>query len=292
MDQTLIMDQVSTGGQKERIRKLRRRLQTSDTFVMPEVWDVASARIMADAGFEFIGMSATALGWSLGYSKDDRIAADDILTMAERITDGFDVPVNVDLEGAAGRSLEELRYAVGAAISTGCVGITLSDGGRNGAHGIISIDEMAECVRAMKAATVEAKMPAVITISTEAFLLGPKVHSPFETTVERSEAYFAAGADCVLVPGVQHIQILEKLTGVVDGPLAISVAYSPAPNLKSFADIGISCITLGSGLFRSLLGNMRYKAEELIAFGQFNQFDKAVTEDQLEELIAGTETRS
>lgn len=287
MDQTLIMDNVSTGGQKERIRKFRRRLQTSDTFVLPEVWDVASARIMADAGFEFIGMSATALGWSLGYSKDARIPADDILTMAARITDGFDVPVNVDLEGASGRSLEELKYAVGAAVSTGCVGITLSDGGRNGAHGIISIDEMAECVRTVKAATAEAKMPAVITISTEAFLLGPKVHSPFETTVERSEAYFASGADCVLVPGVQHIQILEKLTGVVDGPLAISVAYSPAPDLKAFADIGISCITLGSGLLRSLLGNMRYKAEELLAFGQFNQFEKAVPEDQLEELIGG-----
>jgi 2-methylisocitrate lyase-like PEP mutase family enzyme len=132
----------------------------------------------------------------------------------------------------------------------------------------------------------------VITISTEAFLLGAKVHSPFETTVERSEAYFASGADCVLVPGVQHIQILEKLAVVVDGPLAISVAYSPAPDLKAFASIGIACVTLGTGLFRSLLGNMRYKAEELIAFGQFNQFDKAVTEDQLQELIAGNVAQS
>jgi 2-methylisocitrate lyase-like PEP mutase family enzyme len=292
MDQVLIMENVSAGGQKERIRKFRRRLQTSDTFVMPEVWDVASARVMTDAGFEFIGMSATALGWSLGYSRNDRISADDILTMAARITANSDVPVNVDLEGAAGRSLEELRYAIDAAVATGCVGITLSDGGRNGAHGIISIDEMAECVRAAKAATAEAKMPAVITISTEAFLLGPKVHSPFETTVERSEAYFASGADCVLVPGVQHIQILEKLAAVVDGPLAISVSHSPAPDLKAFADVGIACITLGSGLFRSLLGNMRYKAEELVAFGQFNQFDKAVTENQLEELIAGHAARS
>lgn len=279
------MDQVSTGGQKERIRKFRRRLQTTDTFVMPEIWDVASARIMAEAGFEFIGTSATALGWSLGYSKEERVAADDILTMASRITHGFETPVNVDLEGAAGRSLEELKYAVSAAVSAGCVGITLSDGGRNGAHGIMPIEEMAECVRTVKAATAEIKMPAVITISTESFLLGPQIHSPFETTVERSEAYFASGADCVLVPGVQHLQILEKLAGVVDGPLAISVGYSPAPETKAFAEIGISCITLSSSLFRSLLGNMRYKAEELIAFGQFNQLDKAISEDQLEELL-------
>lgn len=200
MDQSLLMSQVSASGQKDRIRKFRRRLQTSETFVMPEVWDVVSSRILADAGFEFIGTSATAIGWCLGYSSEERVATDDLLSIAARITKGFETPVNADLEGATGRSLEEIKYAVSAAISAGCVGITLSDGGRSGAHGIMPVEEMAECVRAMKAATAEVKMPAVITVSTEGFLLGPKVHSPFETTVERSEAYFAAGADCVLVP--------------------------------------------------------------------------------------------
>jgi 2-methylisocitrate lyase-like PEP mutase family enzyme len=285
MDQALVMDQASTGGQKEKIRKLRRRLQTSDTFVMPEVWDVASARIMADAGFEFIGTSATAVGWCLGYQASERIATDDLLTLAGRVTKGFETPVVADLEGAAGRSHEEIKYAVGAAIAAGCVGIVLSDGGRNGGHGIMPAEEMAECVKAVKAATAEAKMPAVIIISTEAFLLGAQVHSPFETSVERSEAYFAAGADCVMVPGVQHLQILEKLAGVVDGPLAVSVSYSPAPDIKEFASIGISCITFGGSLLRSLLGNMRLKGEELIAFGHFNHLDKAIPMQQLEALL-------
>jgi len=285
MDQTFVMDQATAGGQKEKIRKLRRRLQTGDTFVMPEVWDVASARIMADAGFEFIGTSAVAIGWCLGYQAAERIPTDDLLTIAARITKGFDAPVNADLEGAAGRSLDEIKYAVSAALAAGCVGITLSDGGRNAAHGILPAEEMAECVKAVKAATAEAKMPGVITISTEAFLLGAQVHSPFETTVERSEAYFAAGADCVLVPGVQHPQILERLAGVVDGPLAVSVGYTPAPDIKAFAGIGISCITFGGSLLRSLLGNMRLKGEELLAFGHFNHLDKAIPTPQLEALL-------
>jgi 2-methylisocitrate lyase-like PEP mutase family enzyme len=285
MDQTLVMDQGITGGQKEKIRKLRRRLQTSDTFVMPEVWDVVSARVMADAGFEFISTSAVSIGWCLGYQASERIATDDLLTIAGRVTKGFETPVVADLEGASGRSLDEIKYAVSAALAAGCVGITLSDGGRNGAHGILPIEEMAECVKAVKAATAEARMPAVITISTEAFLLGSQVHSPFETTVERSEAYFAAGADCVMVPGVQHLQILERLAGVVDGPLAISVSYSPAPDIKEFANIGIACITFGGSLLRSLLGNMRLKGEELIAFGHFNHLDKAIPLPQLEGLL-------
>jgi 2-methylisocitrate lyase-like PEP mutase family enzyme len=279
------MEQGTASGQKEKIRKLRKRLQTSDTFIMPEVWDVVSARVMADAGFEFIGTSAVSIGWCLGYQAAERIATDDLLTIAGRITKGFDTPVVADLEGAAGRSHDEIKYAVNAALAAGCVGIALGDGGRSGAHGILPIEEMAECVKAVKAATVEARMPAVITISSEAFLLGAKVHSPFETTVERSEAYFAAGADCVMVPGVQHLQILEKLAGVVDGPLAISVSYSPAPDIKQFAEIGISCITFGGSLLRSLLGNMRLKAEELQAFGHFNHLDKAIPLPQLEALL-------
>ncbi len=279
------MDQVSASGQKDKIRRFRRRLQTSETFVMPEVWDVASSRVMADAGFEFIGTSASAIAWCYGYTAKERVATDDLLSVAARITKGFETPVNADLEGAGGRSLEEIKYAVSAAIAAGCVGITLGDGGRNGAHPIMPIEEMTECVRAVKAATAEAKMPAVITISTEAFLLGPKVHSPFETTVERSEAYFAAGADCVMVPGVQHLQILEKLASVVDGPLAISVGYAPAPEIKAFAGIGISCITFGGSLLRSLLGNMRLKGEELLAFGHFNHLDKSIPEDQIEAML-------
>lgn len=290
MDQTVVMDQVSASGQsgqKEKIRKFRRRLQTSETFVMPDVWDVASARVMADAGYEFIGTSATAIAWSQGYTAKERVPLDDLLAIAGRIMKNFGAPVNVDLEGAAGRSIEEIKYAVGLAVSAGCIGITLSDGGRSGQHGILPIDEMAERVRAMKAATTEAKMPAVITIATEAFQLGTAVHSPFETSIERAEAYFAAGADCVALPGVQHLQILEKLTRVVDGPLAITIGYNPAPDIKEFAKIGISCITFGGSLMRSLLGTMRLKGEELLAFGHFNHLDKTIPQDQLEMLIRG-----
>jgi 2-methylisocitrate lyase-like PEP mutase family enzyme len=285
MDQILVMDQTSTSGQKEKIRKLRRRLQSGTTFVMPEVWDVASSRIMADAGFEFLSTSAIGIGWCLGYHASERIATDDLLTVASRVTRGFETPVTCDLEGASGRSLDEVKYAVNSALAAGCVGIILGDGGRNGAHGILPVEEMAEYVKAVKAATAEAKLPAVITISTEAFLLGGQVHSPFETSVERSEAYFAAGADCVMVPGVQHLQILEKLAGVVDGPLAVSVSYSPAPDIKEFASIGIACVTFGGSLLRSLLGKMRLKGEELIAFGHFNHLDKAIPTVQLESLL-------
>jgi 2-methylisocitrate lyase-like PEP mutase family enzyme len=193
--------------------------------------------------------------------------------------------VNADLEGVAGRSLDDVARAVEAVIRSGCVGVTLGDGGRGGAHGIVDVKEMSEAIRSAKAAALESRIPAVITARTEAFLLEPLQHSPFETAVERAEAYFSAGADCVSVPGVQHVQIIERLSGVIDGPLCVTIGLTPAPDIKALGRAGAACVALGSSLYRSLLGTMRLKAEELMAFGHFSHLDKAIPADELQNLL-------
>jgi 2-methylisocitrate lyase-like PEP mutase family enzyme len=241
--------------------------------------------VLADAGFDMIGVSSMAVAWSRGLQPTERFGLDELLDVARRMTKGFGVPVNADLEGALGRTPQEIKAAVAKALAMGCVGVTFGDGGRNGLHGALPITDMANAIRAARAAAMEAKIPAVITASTEMFLLGPLGHSPFETTVERAEAYLAAGADCVHVPGVQHLQVLERLTGVIDGPLSIAIGVGLASDVKSFAKTGVACITLGGTMLRSLLGAMRFKAEELHAFGHFTHLDRAIPPDQLEALL-------
>jgi 2-methylisocitrate lyase-like PEP mutase family enzyme len=145
--------------------------------------------------------------------------------------------------------------------------------------------DMTAAIKAAKAAALETRVPAVVTARTEAFLLEPPPYSPFETAVERAEAYFAAGADCIAVPGVQHIQIIERLSAHVDGPLQITVGLTPAPDLKALNAAGASSVALGTALMRSLLGNLRLKAEEIFAFGQFNNLEKAIPADALNDLL-------
>lgn len=281
-------------GQKEQARKFRKRLHGRDTFVMPEAWDVASARVLADAGFDLMGVSLDAIAWSQGVQSTERFSLDELLGVTARITKGFDVPVNASLEGVLGRTPEDIQDAVARALSIGCIGVTFGDGGRNGLHGAASIEHMTACIRAAKAAASEARIPAVITAGVEAFMLGSLGslgtlgslgHSPFEMTVERAEAYFEAGADCVLAPGVQHIQLLERLTAVVDGPIAITIGVTLAPDVKSFAKAGAAYVALGGSMMRSLLGVMRFKAEELHAFGQFTHFDRAIPARQLDAMM-------
>ncbi len=215
----------------------------------------------------------------------ERLTLGELVGAAQKITSNFAVPVNADLEGIVGRPVEEIAGAVEAVVSAGCVGVVIGDGGRGGAHGIASMQEMAAAIRSAKAAALEARVPAVITARTEAFLLEPPTHSPFETAVERAEVYFAAGADCISVPGAQHIQIIERLSAQIDGPLCITISLTPAPDLKTFSRAGASCIALGSALMRSLLGMLRFKAEEILAFGHFSNLDKAIPVNSLNSLL-------
>jgi len=225
-DQAASFDENKLKEQKEKVRRFRKRLQARDAFILPEIWDVMSARVMADAGFDFIGMSPDSMAWAQGLMRDERPPLEALVAAAEKITRNFTVPFNADLEGILGRSIEEIGEAVGAVVSAGCVGVVIGDGGRGGSHGIASMREMTAAIRTAKAAALETRVSAVITARTEAFLLEPPPHSPFETAVERAEAYFAAGADCISVPGAQHIQLVERLSAQIDGPLHYDRSYA------------------------------------------------------------------
>jgi len=285
LDQAKNLDDQSLRDQKEKVRRFRKRLQSREIFVLPEVWDVVSSRVIGDAGFDLIGTSAVAIAWCQGLAPHERLSLEALVSASERMAQNFAIPINADLEGIIGRSVEEIGHAVERATAAGCVGVVIGDGGRGGVHGIASIQDMTSALRTVKAAALEVKVPVVITARTEAFLLEPPQQSPFETAVERAEAYFAAGADCISVPGVQHVQIIERLSAVIDGPLSITIGLTPAPDMKALANAGVACVALGSALLRSLLGNMRFKAEELHAFGHFNHFDKAISADQLNGLL-------
>ena len=271
--------------QERHASALRGLIAAPDAFVLPEVWDVASARVIGDGKFQAVGTSASAIAWSNGYKPHERVKLEELLVVAARIVRGSRLPVNADLEGGVGRSVSDVKRGVQAAIAIGCAGITIGDGSRNGAHGVMPIDEMSNRIKAARAAAMEAGMPIVVTARTETFQLGPLGSSPFQTAIERGSAYLDAGADCVLVPGIQHIQVVERLAHAMDGPLAISISLSSAPNVDTYSAAGVSCVTLGSSLLRSLLGTLRTKAEELATFGHFVHLDRAIPQDELEELL-------
>src|SRR5215470_18704321 len=110
------LDEAHLKDQKEKARRFRKRLHARETFMLPEIWDVVSARIMADAGFDLIVISAISMAWADGLSRDQRLPLAQTVAATQKIARNFAIPLNADLEGIAGRSAEEIARAVGAVV--------------------------------------------------------------------------------------------------------------------------------------------------------------------------------
>lgn len=256
--------------------------------MLPEVWDVASARVMVDAGFKAVGTSAASIAWAQGCLPHEHIKLEELLTVAARIARGSTVPVNADINGGLAGDPVRIRKAVLAACAAGCAGVTFGDGFRNGSQGILPAGQVAACIEAAREAATAAGTRIAVTIRTDIYLLAPDGGSSFEAALERSYRYFEAGADCLLVTGVQHPRLLSQLTAAADGPVAVALASPTPPPLSEFVEAGVACVTLGSCLMRSVLGNLRRHTQELAAFGDFTGLHKgAMSPEELEEILAG-----
>ena len=286
-DQSTLKEKLQRPADKARI--FRKMLTTGNTFMLPEVQDVASALVLGDAGFTAVGTSARAIAWAWGHRNEAELSIDVLSETAARVAGRTNLIVTADLGSAGIASVEELSTAVTKVIEAGAVGVTISDRLGNGGTGLVSEEEMSARIAAVKMAAKSAGTRAVITARTDAMVLGPGEKSAFETVVERAEAYFDAGCDCLLVPGAEHEQVVMNLASLIDGPLAIRLSLNTACDLKTFSDAGACCIMLGPSLMRFWLSQLRLKAEELLAFGCFSHLEKAIPEVEIESLLPQSE---
>src|ERR1700742_4202707 len=132
VDQGASLDDQILKDQKEKVRRLRKRLQARESFILAEVWDVVSARVIADAGFDSIGVSAASIAWSRGLHPHERLNLETLTFYTRAISRHFSMPIIADLECVIGRSVEDFGKAVEEVVSAGCVGVVIGDGGRGG----------------------------------------------------------------------------------------------------------------------------------------------------------------
>jgi 2-methylisocitrate lyase-like PEP mutase family enzyme len=201
--------------------------------VLPNAWDVASARVFAALpGCRAIATSSAAVARSLGWEDGEQAPVEEMLQVVERIAAAVDVPVTADLEAGYG---DPPRTAA-AALAAGAAGMNLEDS-REGA--LLSPAEQVEIIRAVRAAAPE----LVLNARVDVFLAGD---GDLAEAIERGNAYLAAGADCVY-PIVAPFDLVGSLAAGIDGP--INVLVSPRdPPLAELARLGVARVTFGAGL--------------------------------------------
>ncbi len=271
----------------EQLRKLH---SGPKMLVLPNAWDVASARIVEELGFPAIATTSAGIAATLGYPDGQKISRDEMLGVVARIAKAVRVPVTADVEAGYGVTVDDMTQTVKAVVAAGAVGINLEDVTSSDESSQVDLALQLEKIRAIRKATESLGVPLVLNARTDIYLIpiGPP-ESRFERTVERLRAYREAGADCLFAPGLRDAETIAKLVRALNGPLNILITTG-APTLRELEEMGVARASAGSGVMRATLGLTRRIAKEMIEAGTYTaMLDGAVPFAEMSELLAREE---
>lgn len=230
------------------LRSLHRR---GDPLLLPNVWDVATAKAVVAAGFPVVATTSWGVAGTLGYEDQEEAPAEQMLVAAGRIARQVDVPVTVDAEAGYGMQPAELVAALREAGAAGC---NLEDTD-HAAKSLRDPSEQAEWLGAVREAASKDSYPLVINARVDVFL-GPPLDGAesggqaqlIPEAVRRANAYIEAGADSVYPIMLSDTEALRRFTSQVRGP--VNVLYGPlSPSVAELAAMGVARVSWGPSLY-------------------------------------------
>lgn len=250
--------------QAEKAERLRKLHHGRRILLLPNAWDVVSARILEESGSPAIATSSAGVAFSLGYPDGQRISRDEMLEVAARIARAVEVPVTADLEAGYGTTVKDMVETVKAAIAAGVVGMNLEDVTGDDESSLVDLPLQVEKIRAICETAKSLGVPFVLNARTDIYLLpiGPEA-TRFERTVERLRAYRDAGASCLFAPCLYDRETIAKLVKAVEAPVNI-LANPACPPLTELEKIGVARVSAGSGVMRAALGLVRRIGKEML----------------------------
>ena len=243
--------------------------------VLPNVWDVASARIIEDAGFPAIATTSAGIAFSLGYPDGQKISRLEMLARVARIVRAVKLPVTADAESGYGNRPEDAAQTAREVIEAGAVGMNFEDGTEDPQHPLIDLSLQLEKIHAIREAALKSGVLMVLNARTDVYL--SQVGAPetrYDHALQRLRAYRDAGADCVFAPGVQDAETIARLVKDIQCPLNILAGPGSLP-LSELEKLGVARVSLGSAPMRATLGLMRRMADELKVSGTYHALEGA-----------------
>jgi 2-methylisocitrate lyase-like PEP mutase family enzyme len=250
-------------------RALFRGLHESGCFVIPNPWDVGSARYLQHLGFKALATTSSGAAWTRGLP-DNALGLEAMLGHIGEIAIACDIPVNADFEGGYADEPAGVAANVRRAIQTGISGLSIEDSTGNKDKPLYEFAAAVERIRAARAAIDQSGSGVMLTARAECFLVGHP--DPLKESLRRLEAYAAAGADCLYAPGPksrEHIQAIVK--AVAPKPVNLLVG-SPGLSVAEIRDLGVRRISVGGALARSAWTGFIRMAKEIAEQGSFGGF--------------------
>ncbi len=255
-----------------------RALHSGPGFVIPNVWDAGTARILEQVGFAAIATTSAGIAWSCGVPDGGALSAETMFDRVAQIVRAVDVPVSADLEAGYGETPDEVGETVARAVALGIAGGNIEDaaGGR--------LFDLETATSRLAAAREAASADAfVLNARTDAFFVGG-VDDPFAATVERARRYLDVGADCIFVPGVRDADTIRRLVDEIAAPVnMVAGLTAPVIDAHTLFSLGVKRVSVGGSIARAAFSAVERAGRELRDSGTLGFLDGAVSYRDLQE---------
>ena len=249
-----------------------RTLHESGCFVIPNPWDVGSARYLEMLGFKALATTSSGFAWSLGKS-DTTVTLDEALAHLAAIAGAVTVPVNADFEGGFAVEPAGVGANVARAVATGIAGISIEDSTGDDAAPLFAFELAVDRVRAARASIDGSGTGVLLTGRSEGFISG---RPDLAETIRRLTAYAEAGADCLYAPGLRSMTDISAVVAAV-APKPVNVLVgSDFTTVAELAAAGVRRISVGGALARAAWTGFMAAATEIADGGTFTGLARAV----------------
>jgi 2-methylisocitrate lyase-like PEP mutase family enzyme len=232
-------------------------------FVIPNPWDVGTAKYLASLGFRALATTSAGYAFSRGLP-DGGVSFDEMIAHCRELVDAVDLPVSADLEHGKGHSPDDAAATILAAEDAGLAGCSLEDSTGDPANPIYEFDQAVERVAAAVEAARGLGRDFVFTARAENFLWG---RADLDDTIRRLQAFEKAGADVLYAPGLTTLEQVRAVCSAVARP--VNVLAVPQFTVASLSEAGVRRVSLGSKLTTAAFGALHAAAREILDDGSF-----------------------
>jgi 2-methylisocitrate lyase-like PEP mutase family enzyme len=252
--------------------------------ILPNAWDVPSARVFEDAGFPAVATSSAGLMVSLGYPDGEVIGREEFFSAVRRIVKALSVPLSADVVGGFGETPREVVSTVRSIIQAGAIGINIEDFVHS-AKKLHPVEKQVEKLRAVRKLGESMRIPLVINARTDALRYAPgDEKEKLKEAIRRARAFRDAGADCVYPMGLADATSISTFVKALNFPVNVMVRKG-LPPIRELERLGVARVSFGPGASYAAMGLMKRISNEILEKGTYsNLVEGAITFDELNSL--------
>ncbi len=251
--------------QLEKCSRFAELHQQHSAWLIPNPWDVGSARLLQGLGFEALATTSSGFAYTLGRA-DGAVTLEEKLSHCSDLASATDIPLNVDFENGFTDENAKLRDNVLRLIETGIAGLSIEDFSRDRLT-IYSKDEAADRLAVVMDAIQQSGIPVLLTARAENLIRG--LDDP-DDTLERLQAYSATGAHVIYSPGLTTLEQIQRFIAATDKPMNVLAPFVVGATVPQLADLGVTRVSTGGALNWSAVNPLISAGKEMLEQGSFN----------------------